>query len=196
MRFIIPANIGLLAEGLGDFIGPILLFGVYIIASLAKTAAKKRQMNADGEDTEPELKKAVRRRYQEIYQRQAAKTPRQTPPAQQWQQLRRQSEPEPVMPRPRIQEKLRQAAIRERHAQPQSRKNTHKSSPKRIPAEAPAASKQPRSRQNTHQKTAFAEDMPAQPANQLGSLLKKPENLRTAIILKEILDVPLALRDV
>ena len=62
------------ASDLFELLGPILIFGIYIIASIVKAAAQKGKSDESGEENKSELKKAVRRRYQEIYQRQTGKT--------------------------------------------------------------------------------------------------------------------------
>ena len=67
------------AEDFFKMIGPLLIFGIYIVGSLAKGWTKGRQQ--DPEEEEPsELRKAVQQRYQEIHQRQIGGAPGQGQP--------------------------------------------------------------------------------------------------------------------
>ena len=73
------------ADDLFKMIGPLLIFGIYIVGALAKGWTKGRQQ--DSEEEPSELRKAVQKRYQEIHQRQVggvegqAQPPRHTEPA-------------------------------------------------------------------------------------------------------------------
>ncbi|MHC4854793.1 MAG: hypothetical protein ACYS72_00125 [Planctomycetota bacterium] len=194
----IPAQIGLLAEGLFDLLGPILIFGIYIVASIVKTVAKKGSKEDSGEETESELKKAVRRRYQEIHQRQTG----QTPPEQRSPQY---VQPRPVQPTPPIRQpqrsqwEIQQEAIRQRNAKLKSQRTVSKRPHVNVPTQTPRAVSQPdmlyAQKKRVPKKTKTVEGSQKRSENLLTFLIKRPENLRSAIILKEILDKPLALRD-
>ncbi|MHC5140763.1 MAG: hypothetical protein ACYSOD_01970 [Planctomycetota bacterium] len=73
------------ADDFFKMIGPLLIFGIYIVGALAKGWTKGRQQ--DSEEEPSELRKAVQKRYQEIHQRQVggvegqAQPPRHTEPA-------------------------------------------------------------------------------------------------------------------
>ncbi|MDH4203127.1 MAG: hypothetical protein OEV87_09550 [Phycisphaerae bacterium] len=202
MIFFAYAQIGLLAEGLFDLFGPILIFGIYIVASIVKTVAKKRPTEDSGEETESELKKAVRRRYQEIYQRQTGQTqPR--PPEQrspQYVQPRPVQQAPPIRQPQRSQWEIQQEAIRQRNAKLQSQRTVPKRPHVNAPTQTPKAVIQPNilgtQKQRVPKKTKTVEGSQKQSENLLAFMVKSPENLRSAIILKEILDKPLALRDV
>jgi len=196
----IPAQIGLLAEGFFDLIGPLLIFGIYIIASIAKTATKKGKQAGSGEEKESELKKAVRRRYQEIYQKQVGQTPQKPPEPQRSPQYAAQ--PRPVQQAPLIRQpqrsqwEIKQEAIRQRKARLQSQRTVSRRQQTKAPKQIPAAMSQPKPKQVLYQRPAkTVDDSRKQPENLLQYMIKRPENLRSAIILKEILDKPLALRD-
>jgi hypothetical protein len=194
MTLIIPPQIGLLANGLFDLIGPFLIFGVYIIASIAKAAAKKGQAGNSDEETESELKKAVRRRYQEIHQKQIGKVPQAQKP---FRHMERPVQQAPAERQPhRSQWELRQETIRERNAKNQTRQIGPKRPQESILKQVSAGVSQSKSKQLMHQKTAKTdENGPKQTGNLLVSMIKEPGNLRSAIVLKEILDKPLALRE-
>lgn len=204
----------LLAEGFGELIGPILIFGIYIVASLAKAVAKKGRSEDSGEETESELKKAVRRRYQEIYQKQVGQTPSQGSPKQPRQQPNYQPKPvsrtEPAIKRQRSEWEIRQEALRQRNAkiQPQ-RPNLERPKPNIIKQVSVAEThKKPRHlkpvekifdeipKKHYQQTSKVAVKESRIQTSGLNSLLKDPQNLRSAIILKEILDKPLALREI
>jgi len=185
----------LLAEGLFELLGPILIFGIYIIASIVKTVSKKGQKDDPDEKLEPELKKAVRRSYQEIFQKQV---PKAQPKASQSQQPKLHVQSQPVQkPSPAhamrdSQWEIQQEMIRQRNAKLQSRKIASKP----VPAYVSTVASQPQIKPMVYEKTANSGvGIPKQTENQLMSSIKGFENLRSAIILKEILDKPLALRD-
>jgi hypothetical protein len=202
----IPSQIGLLAEGFFDLLGPILIFGIYIIASIAKTVAQKGQKDGSDEEPESELKKAVRRRYQEIYQKQVGKVPPKTSQTQQptpQVQLRPAQKPVPEIPRQRSQWEVQQEAVRQLQSQRTVPKRPHVY----IQKQAPTALNQSKPGQMADQKPVQAQKKLIQQqvktiegsqrrTGNLLSMLKGPKNLRSAIMLKEILDKPLALRDV
>lgn len=198
----IPAQIGLLAEGLFDLLGPILIFGIYIIASIVKTVAKKGSKEDSGEETESELKKAVRRRYQEIHQRQTGQTQQKPPEPQrspQYVQPRPVQQTPPIRKRQRSQWEIQQEAIRQRNAKLKSQRTVSKRPHVNVPTQVPAAVSQPdmlyAQKKRVPKKTKTVEGSQKRSENLLTFLIKRPENLRSAIILKEILDKPLALRD-
>ena len=191
MTLIVPAQIGVLASGLFDLIGPFLIFGIYIIVSIAKATAKKEQAG-DSEEAESELKKAVRRRYQEIYLKQVGQAPQESSKPQrkpQYVQSQPKQEIEPTIPQHRYQWEIRQQAIRERNIKSQPRKIVPKRPQASILKQVSAAVSKPKSKQLMHQEMAKT-------GNLLVSMIKEPGNLRSAIVLKEILDKPLALREV
>ena len=197
----ISGHTNLLAEGLFDLLGPILIFGIYIIASIAKTAAKKGQQSGSGEETESELKKAVRRRYQEIYQKQVGQTPQKPPEPQRSSQYAAQPRPvqqaPPIRQPQRSQWEIKQEAIRQRKARLQSQRTIPRRPQTKAPKQIPAAITQPKPKQVLHQKPAkTVDESQKQSENLLQYMIKRPANLRSAIILKEILDKPLALRDI
>jgi hypothetical protein len=186
------------ASDLFELLGPLLIFGIYIIASIVKAVAQKGKSDASGEENESDLKKAVRRRYQEISQRQTGKPP-QNPPHQRTQP---QSVPsksfqkaEPAVPQQSSQWEFRQEAIRQRDAHILQRQQvgpkaskpvTAAGSPSGMPTERPMPMKTPK------------KGMPPtvkKPDNTLSAVIGDPKKLRTAFVLKEILDKPIALRE-
>jgi len=184
-------------DGFFKMIGPLLIFGVYAIGALAKGWSKNRQQESD-EENQSELKRAVQRRYQEIHDRQVGNSPgrtQQQPPRRHVEPTRTVRSARPVEPPPPV----RQV--------PQRTYPTHQ-----VQAERPRHPVQHRNRpQNVQQKpvsvktqvpkSQTAKVHKAQAVKQsrtdhsLASMIRQPQNLRTAIILKEILDKPLALRD-
>ena len=181
----------------GDFLemlGPLLLFGIYAIGAVAKKWANSKKSESE-EKPPTELQKAVRKRYQQIYERQTGKVA---------------SRPEPVRTRP--QETL---PVRSLEKTPTTTRSRTLLTPQL---------KGPRRRQPAHQRLNYrqekrirrqtaAEQTPAaikrpqkntidkMPARQrpcghsVLSLFQQPASLQSAVIMKEILDKPLALRD-
>ena len=181
------------AEDFFKMIGPLLIFGIYIVGSLAKGWTKGRQQ--DPEQEEPsELRKAVQRRYQEIHQRQIGGAPGQGHPP-------KRTEPAPTTvhaPRP-VESPIpvRQPSQRtypiqaERHRRPVPQQQNHlrknrRQKPIGIKTQTPKSAQKPQTAKSTEIRCA---------EHSLESMMRHPRNLRTAIILKEILDKPLALRD-
>ena len=180
------------AEDFFKMIGPLLIFGIYIVGSLAKGWTKGRQQ--DSEQEEPsELRKAVQRRYQEIHQRQIGGGTAQKQPAG-------HTEPTPAAVRPSLpvepQMPVRQPSQRtypiqaDRHRRPVQQKKhlqrNRQQKPVGIKAKIPKSPQKPQTEKSTELRCA---------EHSLASMMRHPQNLRTAIILKEILDKPLALRD-
>ena len=180
------------AEDFFKMIGPLLIFGIYIVGSLAKGWTKGRQQ--DPEEEEPsELRKAVQQRYQEIHQRQIGGAPGQGHPP-------KRTEPAPTTvhaPRP-VESSIpvRQPSQRtypiqaERHRRPiQQKKHLQRNmrqKPIGLKTQTPKSAQKPQTAKSTESRCA---------EHSLASMIRQPQNLRTAIILKEILDKPLALRD-
>ena len=185
------------AEDFFKMIGPLLIFGIYIVGSLAKGWTKGRQQ--DPEEEEPsELRKAVQRRYQEIHQRQIGGAPGKG-------QLPKCTEPAPATvhssrsiesPIPVWQPSQRTYPIQaERHRRPAQQKKDPRQNmrqkPVAVKAKIPKSPQKPRMVKPSEAKSA----KPECAEYSLASMMRHPQNLRTAIILKEILDKPLALRD-
>ena len=185
------------AEDFFKMIGPLLIFGIYIVGSLAKGWTKGRQQ--DPEEEEPsELRKAVQQRYQEIHQRQIGGAPGQGQPP-------KRTEPAPATvhssrsiesPIPVWQPSQRTYPIQvERHRRPVQQKKDPRQNmrqkPVAVKAKIPKSPQKPRMVKPSEAKSA----KPKCAEYSLASMMRHPQNLRTAIILKEILDKPLALRD-
>jgi len=193
---------GLLAEA-DDFfkmIGPLLIFGVYIIGALAKGWSKNRQQESD-EENPSELRKAVQRRYQEIHDRQVGNTPGRTQP-----QPPRHAEPvrtvhsaRPVEPPTPVRQVPRRTypthqVQNERHRPPVQHRNRPRNvqqKPISVKTQAPKPVQRPQT-VKSHKAKAVKQ---SRTDYSLALLMRQPQNLRTAVILKEILDKPLALRD-
>lgn len=193
----------LLADA-GDFfelLGPLLLFGIYAIAALAKKWAGSRQ--PDTEEKEPsELQKAVRKRYQQIYQRQTGQQP---------EKIQSPKCTEPVKPVPVAQPVKAPAFVR----QPQPTQKTYPAPHVRAESQQRVAKQQDYHRQNRRPKPVSPKAQTPKPVRKsqtvkrikaktvtrtgaehsLKSMIRQRQNLRTAIILKEILDSPLGLKD-
>jgi len=211
MNFLGVGQFSLLAEGFFDLIGPVLIFGIYIIASIAKAAAKGKKAGS-GEEKESALKKAVRQRYQEIYQRQTGKTPTQ--------RMATKETPTYVQSKTAIKEDIgsvqyksewqrRQEEIRQRNARIKERQRM--ASQQRYRKETQGVTKsvrQPKvsktmplvavqsTRKSTYKSTQPTSSKKSTvPESVLSNMLSDPKNLRTAFVLKEILDKPVALRD-
>jgi len=187
------------AEDLFKMIGPLLIFGIYIVGALAKGWTKGRQQDSE----EPsELRKAVQKRYQEIHQRQVggvegqAQPPRHTepapttvhasrpvePPVPVWQPPQRTFPPLPVQA--------------ESHRRPvQQQQNTIRQSRRQKPYSVKTQALKSGHKPGTVKSSQTKAIKPRSADHSLVSMLRNPQSLRTAIILKEILDKPLALRD-
>ncbi len=194
---------GVLADG-GNFfelIGPLLLFGVYIIVALAKKFGKDQQQESD-EEKPSELRKAVKRRYQEIHDRQVGNSPGQVQP-----QPPRHTEPvravhsaRPVEPPAPIRQVPRRTypahpVQAERHRRPVQQKNHLRQNMRQKPVSVKTQAPKPVQRPQTvgsHETKAVKQ---SRKDHSLVSMIRQPQNLRTAIILKEILDKPIALRN-
>ncbi|MHC4524062.1 MAG: hypothetical protein ACYSU8_00780 [Planctomycetota bacterium] len=239
----------LLADGFFDLIGPILIFGIYIIASIAKKVAKKGQTEDSDVEIESELKKAVRKRYEQIRQRQSIAKKvakkgqtedsdveieselkkavrkryeqiRQRQLGQQSQQPPQVKRPPKAVPvaRPVQQEQSRprqmsqweqqQQTIRQRNAKLQEQRMATKRQHANVLKQSSKTVRQPKPKQAIPQKLVQTQkkkiqhqaktvsQKKQQAGNLLSYMINRPENLRSAIILKEILDKPLALRDI
>ena len=204
------AQISLLANGFGDIIGPILIFGIFIISSIVKAAAKKGRGENGDKETESALKKAVRQRYHEIYQQQTGKAPkkpleRSKPPRYIPDKPMREIEPTAVQQR--SQWELRQEAIRQRNATMQRSEYSKPTILNQIAAAAVAKPPRPKPATKLNAQTKVPRKHIQQPVKSvkhdkaqtagvpLYAMMKDPKNLRTAFILKEILDKPIALQD-
>lgn len=201
---------GLLAEGWVELIGPILIFGIYIIGSIAKNVAQRNQ-ESSGEEGGSELKKAVRKRYEQIRRKQVGeesphlkRTPKAVPTA-------RTIRPENKRT---SQWEQQQQAIRQRNARLQEQRiaaerrviQTQKTvvgyeRPKPSRTIRQVVAPKPVHKQKKTAVPKQVSEKASQPpkcrhtGGALGDMMCRPENLRSAIILKEILDKPLALRD-
>jgi hypothetical protein len=194
-----------------ELLGPILIFGVYIIASIVKAVAQKGKSDDSDKDNESELKKVVRRRYLEIYQRQTGKPETKPPQAQ--------NPPPFVQAKPaqkvdlretqtRMEWQRRQEEIRQRNAGIQQRQRMaaqkrRQRELKRVtaPVERPLAEsvvqtvvKSPKKHTPKAIKTSGQKISP-QTGNILADMISDPKNLRAAFVLKEILDKPVAMRE-
>jgi FtsZ-interacting cell division protein ZipA len=191
---------GVLADA-DDFfkmIGPLLIFGVYIIGALAKGWTKSRQQESE-EEKPSELRKAVQKRYQEIHQRQTGKSsgqvqqPRHTEPVRTVHSARTVEPPTPVrqVPRRTYPTHQVQAERPRRPVQHRNRPRNVQQKPVSVKTQAPKPAQRPQT-VRSHEAKAVKQ---SRADRSLASMIRQPQNLRTAIILKEILDKPLALRD-
>ena len=189
---------GVLADG-GNFfelIGPLLLFGVYIIVALAKKLGKDQQQESDGEN-QSELAKAVRKRYQQIHDRQVGNSPgrtqpqppRRTEPVRTVQSARPVVESVPVRQVPRRTYPAHQVQA-EKHRYPVQPNVQQK--PVSVKTQAPKSAQRPKTVKKSYKAKSIKQRYTDY---SLASMIRQSQNLRTAIILKEILDKPLALRD-
>lgn len=196
-----------------ELIGPILIFGIYIIGALAKNWVNRDQKGSDKEN-QSELKKAVRKRYEQIRQRQTGedsahlkRTPKAVSTARTIQQ-------EENRPRQASQWEQQQRAIRQHNAKLQEQRMAAKRARAIQAQKAVVGYDQPKPPQTIGQvvapkpvrkqkKTAVPKHISEKAVHTpkyrcagglLEDMLGRPENLRSAIILKEILDKPLALR--
>ena len=189
---------GVLAEA-DDFfkmIGPLLIFGVYIISALAKGWTKNKQQGSD-EEKPSELRKAVQRRYQEIHDRQVGNSPgrTQSQPPRQPEPVRTVHSARPVEPPASVRQVPRrtspahpvQVERPRRPVQHRNRPRNVQQKPVSVKTQAPKSVRKPHKAEAVKQSRAEHYS--------LASMMRQPQNLRTAIILKEILDKPLALRD-
>jgi len=195
-------NHGILAENNWiELLGPVIIFGIYAIGAIAKKAADSRR--SDSEEKPPtDLQKAVRRRYQEIYAKQTGQQ-QPTQPARRAEPVKTTPEIRPIQPQqppkfvsqpqPRVKQRSYDVPqIRtERRPQPVQPQRQVRKTPQPKPVSAPVL--------HAAKKTAIHPlKKPAEPCSMehsLASMIRKPKNLQTAILLKEILDKPLALRD-
>ena len=191
---------GVLAEA-DDFfkmIGPLLIFGVYIISMLAKGWTKNRQQESD-EENPSELRKAVQRRYQEIHDRQTGKSSGQVQPPRHTEPVRTVHSARPVEPPASVRQVPRrtypthqvQAERPRRSVKHRNRPRNVQQKPVSIKTQVPKPVQRPQT--VSHEEKAVKQSCTD---HSLASMIRQPQNLRTAIILKEILDKPLALRDI
>jgi hypothetical protein len=194
---------GVLAEA-DDFfkmIGPLLIFGIYIVASLAKGWAKGRQQESEEEEPS-ELRKAVQKRYPEIHQRQVGgdrpqgQPPRQLDPAPATVHASRPVEiPMPVRQPPQRTYPAHPVQA-ERHRRPvQQQQNNLRQNRRQRPVSEKTQSPKSAHKRQTTKSIETKSTKPRCAEHSLASMIRQPQNLKTAIILKEILDKPLALRD-
>lgn len=194
---------GMLADA-GDFIellAPLILFGIYILGALAKKWSKNRELDSGEEKPSSELQKAVRKRYQQIYEKQTGKTPSrnqvQSRQAEQPQFVRQTAEKiKPV--RVRQHERGISSSSPEYQRRYPRTQRTRKSQTRTATVQRTASQAVKTSRPHPLRKVAIDKtfDHVCKPANDyLIKMIREPENLRSAIILKEILDKPLGLRE-
>ena len=189
------------AEDLFKMIGPLLIFGIYIVGALAKGWTKGRQQ--DSEEEPSELRKAVQKRYQEIHQRQVggvegqAQPPRHTEPAPTTVHASRPVDEPPVpvwQPSQRTFPPLPVQAESHRRLVQQPQK-PRRQSRRQKPVSAKTLSSKSVYKSGTVKSSQTKAIKPSSADYSLASMLRNPQSLRTAVILKEILDKPLALRD-
>ncbi len=195
------AYFGLLAEGIFEFLGPLVLVGIYVVGALAKKWISTRQPNSD-EKEQSELQKAVQKRYQEIHQRQTGDSSKQVQPKRYTKQVNPPAyAPKPIKPPTPV----RQPAQRTHPVQPvqvqrqqrpveqqqHSYQRHTRQEPVSVRNQPPKLVQKARVPKSSEAKSPKITD----PEHSLVSMLRKPRNLRSAIILKEILDKPLSLRD-
>ena len=192
MSFFESAQFGLLAEGLFDLLGPALIFGIYIIGALAKNWVKRDQGTSE-EENQSELKKAVRKRYEKIHQRQLGEDSPQLKRTQKSIPIARTVRQEENRPKQISQWEQQQQAIRQRNAKLQEQRITPKTTRQSSASITSHVPKKKMSKEAVPRKIdQVQKDRPMK--NILRHMMNRPENLRSAIILKEILDKPLALR--
>ena len=211
MDFFESGQFGLLAEGWVELIGPILIFGIYIIGSIAKNVAQKNQ--GTEEQDQSELKKAVQKRCEQIRQRQLGqespqfkRTPKEVSTAKAIRE--QQTRPQRVS-----QWDQKQRAIRQRNATLKEQRLAANDAQIPAPAQKPVVEYHRPKPSKIIRQVAVPKPVPVQKKRQspkkvakiskqrsatdlLQQMMNQPENLRMAIILKEILDRPLALRDI
>jgi len=192
---------GMLADA-DDFfkmIGPLLIFGVYIIGALAKGWTKNRPQEPD-EENPSELKKAVQRRYQEIHGRQVGNSPGRTqsqPPSHtepvKTVHSARAVEPPLARQVPRKTYPTHQVQA-ERHRYSVQHRN-HPRNVQQKPVSVKAQSPKPVQRPQAVKSHEVKAVKQTRADISLAAMIRQPRNLRTAIVLREILDNPLALRE-
>ena len=191
-------SVDLLAEAddLFKMIGPLLIFGFYIVAALAKGWAKQRQEGS--EEDRSELRKAVQQRYEEIHRRQVgADRPDKQSTAQTQQPEKTTPQPQRVQPRRPVHQPSQkgipfQADRRPRPVQMKKRLSRElRQKPEKVRAQDLKSVQKIRTARPAQPKPKVVES----PQTSLASLLRQPQDLRTAVVLKEILDKPLALRE-
>jgi hypothetical protein len=192
----------MLAEA-NDFfkmIGPLLIFGFYIVASLAKGWAKGRQQKSEEEPSE--LRKAVQKRYQEIHQRQVGgdrpqgQPPRQPVPAKTTVPVSRPVEPPMPVRQPSQRTFPPHPVQAERHRHlVQQQQNPLSQNRRQKPVSVKTLASKSVQKTRTVKSSETKAIKPRSADDSLASMIRNPQSLRTAIILKEILDKPLALRD-
>jgi hypothetical protein len=187
------------ADNFFKMIGPLLIFGIYIIGALAKGWTKSRQ-HEPNEELSSELKKAVKSRYQEIHDRQVGNNPDRTQP-----QMPRLAEPVRAVhsagqvnkPLPVRQTPMRTYPAHQIQAekpripvQHRNRPRNVQQKPVSVKTRAPKPVQKPQAARSHKAKTA----QQSRTDQSLASMIRQPQNLRTAIILKEILDKPISMR--
>jgi hypothetical protein len=192
----------MLAEA-NDFfkmIGPLLIFGFYIVASLAKGWAKGRQQKSEEEPSE--LRKAVQKRYQEIHQRQVGgdrpqgQPLRQPVPAKTTVPVSRPVEPPMPVRQPSQRTFPPHPVQAERHRHlVQQQQNPLSQNRRQKPVSVKTLASKSVQKTRTVKSSETKAIKPRSADDSLASMIRNPQSLRTAIILKEILDKPLALRD-
>ena len=208
MSFSDSPQFGLLAEGWFELIGPILIFGIYIIASIVKSVAKKGKSEDSDVKVESELQKAVRKRYDQIRQRQLGQQSPQSKRPPKTVPVARPVQQEQSRPRQMSQWEQQQQAIRQRNEKLQEQRMATKRQHANVLKQSSKTVRQPKPKQAIPQKLVQTQkkkiqhqaktvsQKKQQAGNLLSYMINRPENLRSAIILKEILDKPLALRDI
>ncbi|MEN8127070.1 MAG: hypothetical protein ABFR90_04600 [Planctomycetota bacterium] len=207
---------GLLAEGWFELILPIFIFGIYIIGALAKNWTQQQKQDPEEHD-QSELKKAVRKRYEQIRQRQMGegtpqlkKTPKAIPAARTLRQ-------EENRPRQISQWEQQQQVIRQRNAKLQEQRMAARQTravqaqkpvvryartkPPKMTRQVPVPSPVQAQMKKAAKKKPVSKKVEQAPRRQptgnlLSHMINRPENLKSAIIVKEILDKPLALRGI
>lgn len=189
-----------LAEGFFELLGPILIFGFYIIAALAKGWRKNQQReteekpDSDPNKTVSELPSYKKLREQ-IRQRQVGTT---TSPVKS-QSYQKPVPSVPVTQAPQCPQTPRAHPVHpvrsERTDRPLSQGNRDHRNIHQKAAVINAQATELIAKPKTPKRSIIKDVKPKHSDDLFMTLIRQPQNLRTAIILKEILDKPLALRE-
>lgn len=194
-------NFVVLAESnLFELLGPLLLFGIYAIATLARRLANSKQ--SESQEKKPsEPQQAVRSGYQAIHDMQVGK-------AAVTEKVRSPEQPQQyrIEPRPRTfeknllsQQRLERAVAYSAHVQKSIRSVRQK--PRTEPySDLKTQTVLTGPPQSIHipelEKKSITEPLNTKDVKHpVLTMIYQPQDLRSAVILKEILDEPVSLRD-